>query len=283
MRLSIFRDGAALMHIHYLDPYQPRQSVVHRLDGRVKVVLTLAWIASLSLMPFPSLAQAEIMRIGLKYALMWLILALLAGLSRLGIFYLLRRSFLALPFVLAAVPLLFVRPSLHAIPIWHLGPLTVYSEGLLRFLFLSLKSWLAVQIAILMVATTPFPELLQAMRAIGLPRLFVAMFSLTWRYLFVLADEALRLMRARAARSGVDSNRAPFSGVRRIRWEAQVTGGMAASLLLRSLERADRIHFAMLARGYDGEVRALPLPRLALPQQVFLFSALCFLILLLLV
>lgn len=283
MRLSRFRGGAALMHIHYLDPYQPRQSIVHRLDGRVKVVLTLAWIASLSLFPFPNLGWLESMRVGLKYALVWLMLTLLAGFSRLGIFYLLKRSFLALPFVFAALPLLFARPGPYATPVWQLGPLTIYTYGLVRFLFLALKSWLAVQIAILMVATTPFPELLQAMRAIGLPRLFVAMFSLTWRYLFVLADEALRLMRARAARSGVDSNQTPFGGAGRIVWEAQVTGGMAASLFLRSLERADRIHFAMLARGYDGEVRSFPLPRLAPAQQVFLFSALCFFIFLLLI
>src|SRR4030042_622762 len=66
----------------------------------------------------------------------------------------------------------------------------------------TLKSWLSVQAAVVMASATPFPELLQAMRAVRIPRLLVAMFGLMWRYTFVLVDEALRLMRARAARSG---------------------------------------------------------------------------------
>ena len=47
----------------------------------------------------------------------------------------------------------------------------------------------------MLAATTPFPDLLLAMRAVGIPRLLVAIFGLMWRYLFVLVDEALRLMR----------------------------------------------------------------------------------------
>ncbi|MEJ5241747.1 MAG: cobalt ECF transporter T component CbiQ [Anaerolineales bacterium] len=261
------------MHIHYLDPYEPRQSPVHRLDGRVKLVLALGLILALSLLPAPSTNQVEILRTSVKYALLFFLLLSVSSIARLGVRFLLKRSFLALPFVLAALPLIFI-PTDGERPLLSLGFLALYSQGLLRFAFLALKSWLAVQVAILMIATTPFPDLLQAMRAIGVPRLLVSMFSLTWRYLFVLADEALRLMRARAARSGDG-----ISGLKRVLWDARVTGGMAASLLIRSFERADRIYFAMLARGYDGEIRTLPLPRLSAFQQVFLFLGLCFSIL----
>ena len=45
-------------------------------------------------------------------------------------------------------------------------------------------------------------------------------------------------------------------------WRASVTGGMAGSLFLRAFERSDRIYTAMLSRGYNGEVRSQPLPRL---------------------
>ncbi|MCK4899770.1 MAG: hypothetical protein KAS38_13380, partial [Anaerolineales bacterium] len=41
---------------------------------------------------------------------------------------------------------------------------------------------------------------------------------------------------------------------------ARVTGGMAGSLFLRAIERSDRIYMAMISRGYDGEVRTMPLP-----------------------
>jgi cobalt/nickel transport system permease protein len=86
----------------------------------------------------------------------------------------------------------------------------------------------------------------------------VGMFGLMWRYLFVLVDEALRLMRARAARSGQSGEAGRRSGGS-VAWRARVTGGMAGNLFLRAFERSDRIYMAMLSRGYDGEVRALPL------------------------
>jgi cobalt/nickel transport system permease protein len=99
------------------------------------------------------------------------------------------------------------------------------------------------------------------MRAVRLPRLLVAIFGLMWRYLFVLVDEALRLLRARSARSGVSDNSEARPGGR-VAWRARVAGGMAGNLFVRSIERSDRIYQAMLSRGYDGEVRSLPLPGL---------------------
>jgi cobalt/nickel transport system permease protein len=165
--------------------------------------------------------------------------------------------------------------------------LTASVEGLERFISIALKSWLSVQAAIVMAAATPFPELLQAMRAVGIPRLLVAMFGLTWRYLFVLVDEALRLIRARAARSGVNpdlrserSRRTHEGGG--IIWRAQVAGGMAGSLFLRGFERSDRIYTAMLSRGYDGEVRVMPLPALSGVSKLVLFAGLLLLGILLL-
>ena len=81
-----------------------------------------------------------------------------------------------------------------------------------------------------------------------------------WRYLFVLVDEVLRLMRAREARSGhpVEPRRRRIGGS--LAWRARVTGGMAGNLMLRSFDRSERIYAAMASRGYDGEVRGLPRP-----------------------
>jgi cobalt/nickel transport system permease protein len=99
------------------------------------------------------------------------------------------------------------------------------------------------------------------MRAVRIPRLLVAMFGLMWRYLFVLVDEALRLMRARSARSGSSSDPTKKVGGSLI-WRGRVAGGMAGNLFLRGIERSDRTYVAMLSRGYNGEVRALPLSAL---------------------
>lgn len=241
------------MHVHFLDPYRPGGSLLHRLDARLKFVLALAFILTTALAPAGAWPV---------YILLLALILSVGVVSELGVGYVLRRSTLALPFVLAAVPVVFTLAG----PVWFsfaLGPwtLTATYSGLERFISIALKSWISVQAAILLAAATPFPDLLAAMRAVGVPRLLVAIFGLMWRYLFVLVDEALRLLRARASRSG-HSDQDGLKPGGSLAWRGRVAGGMAGSLFLRALERSDRIYMAMLARGYDGEVRAAPLPPL---------------------
>lgn len=261
------------MHIHFLDPYRHRQSLVHDLDPRVKLVLTLAFILTAALVPSGA------------WPIYILLLALVLSvelLSELGVRYILQRALLALPFVLAAIPVIFTMagPSLFqfAIGKWII---TASQNGLERFISISLKSWISVQAAIVLASSTPFPELLLAMRAIKIPRLLVAIFGLMWRYLFVLADEAIRLLRARAARSGSSDPDSKKTGGS-LAWRARVTGGMAGNLFLRGFERSDRIYMAMLSRGYDGEVRAIPLQQLGPAQWLVMISILLIFVLLLL-
>jgi cobalt/nickel transport system permease protein len=260
------------MHVHFLDPYQPRQSLVHELDPRVKFVLTLAFIFTTALVP-PGAWPV--------YILLLAIVLSVEILSDLGIVYVLKRSAFALPFVLAALPVIFTidGPAVYS---FDIGPwtLTVTQTGLERFISIALKSWISVQAAILLAASTPFPDLLGAMRAVRIPRLLVAIFGLMWRYLFVLADEALRLNRARAARSGVSD----LPGLKpggSLTWRARVTGGLTGSLFIQALERSDRIYMAMLSRGYDGEVRSVPLPELRTTHWLILIAGFTFLLVLL--
>lgn len=238
------------MHIHFVDPYRPGVSAVHRLDPRVKFVLTLAFI----------LATASVPVGAWPIYVLLLSLTLSAALAaELGIGFLLERALLATPFVLAALTVVFTTEGPTWLG-WRMGPWTVRITyaGLERFASIAVKSWLSVQAAVLLSATADFPSLLLAMRAVKVPRLLVAIFGLMWRYLFILADEARRLMQAREARSADSDGRGGGSVV----WRGRVTGGMAGNLFLRGLERGERVYAAMTARGYDGEVRALPLPPL---------------------
>ncbi|PWH14731.1 MAG: cobalt ECF transporter T component CbiQ [Anaerolineae bacterium] len=249
------------MHIHFLDTYQPRQSPVHAMDGRVKLVLAVAFLLTTSLTPMGAWAV---------YILLLALLLSVELLSELPIGYFLKRAFFALPFVLAALPLPFTVPG-KSLAEFSVGGIAFHitSEGLVRLISITIKSWLSVQVAILLTVTTSFPDLLQAMRALRLPRLLVAVFGLMWRYLFVLVDEALRLLRARSARSS-QHPQSKYRPGRSVAWRAQVTGSMAGSLFLRAFERSDRIYLAMLARGYDGEVRLKPLPPLSRVQWLSL-------------
>lgn len=191
------------MHVHFLDPYHYGHSPLHRLDPRVKLVLALAFILTASLTPVGAWAA---------YILLLALVLSVEMLSELGIRYVLKRAFLATPFVLAALPLLLTVPG-TPIATFTLGAwtFTMTLQGAERVLSIAFKSWGSIQMAIVLAATTSFPELLSAMRALRIPKLLVAIFGLMWRYMFVLVDEAMRLMRARAARSGAQRARA--------RWE----------------------------------------------------------------
>jgi cobalt/nickel transport system permease protein len=255
------------MHVHFLDPYRPRSSPVHAFDARIKLVLSIAFIFANALLP-PGAWPV--------YILMFSLVLAVEVLSELGVAYVLKRSILALPFVLAALPLLFTVPGLplvsFSIGAWDVS---ISQAGLERFISIALKSWISLQAAILLASTTTFPNLLMAMRAIKIPRLLVSVFGLMWRYLFVLVDEAMRLLRARTARSGHSAQPGLKPGGS-LAWRGRVTGGMAGNLFLRGFERGDRIYMAMVSRGYDGETRALPQPKISGGSWLVLILGLVF-------
>jgi cobalt/nickel transport system permease protein len=249
------------MHVHFIDPYRPVNSPIHRLDPRIKLVLTVIFILTNALVPTGAWPI---------YILLFALILSVEVLSELGVSYVLKRSSLAIPFVLAALPLIF-SVSGSALFTLTLGHWTIQATfaGLARFASITLKSWISVQAAIVLAASTSFPDLLVAMRSLHVPRLMVSIFGLMWRYLFVLVDEAARLMRARLARSGQGDKPGAKTGGS-LSWRARVTGGMAGSLFLRAFERSDRIYMAMVSRGYDGEARSLPLTNIRPSQWVIL-------------
>jgi cobalt/nickel transport system permease protein len=234
------------MHINAFDHYLPRDSFIHRLDPRVKVAATLLFILSNALLPDGA---------WLAFGAAWGVVLLANGLARVGWGYSLRRSFIVLPFMLAAVTIIFTLPGRPLIAI-QVGPwlLTPTDAGLLRFTSIFIRAWLSVQMAILLTAVTQFPDMMHALRHLRLPATLVAIISFMYRYLFVLSDEVLRLLRAREARSARLDN---VRGGGSLLWRAKVAGNMVGQLFLRSYDRSDRIYQAMLSRGYRGHFMTL--------------------------
>ena len=235
-----------------IDPYQPGASGLHRLDPRARILLGIGFILTAALLPVGAWGA---------YVLLFSLTLSAALASGFGIPRLLKRSLLALPVALVALPLLFTQAG-GVLAHFELGfaSLTVSQAGLVRFFSVVMKTWLSFQTALLLAALSPFNDILLALRALGVPRLLVALMALMWRYLFVLVGTAARLLQARAARSALPQLPTKRPGGS-LAWRARVVGGMSGTLMLRSFERAERIYAAMLARGFDGEIRSLPLPR----------------------
>jgi cobalt/nickel transport system permease protein len=228
------------------DRYQQGHSPVHTLDPRVKVIVSIAFILSNALLPDGA---------WLAFGLAWLFLLFANWMSGLGVWFTLRRSVVALPFALAAITVLFSIPGEPVASFNILSwTLVITDAGLLRFVSIVIRSWLSVQMAILLVAVTEFPKVVHALRHLRVPAVLTVIISFMYRYLFVLTEEVTRMLRARQARSG--AARGQRSGGR-IAWRAKIAGHMAGQLFLRSYERSDRIYNAMISRGYRGELMTI--------------------------
>ena len=213
------------------DPASP----VHRLDPRAKVLgLVAVTLVAVSAPP----ARWPV------YAGCLGVLAVVAAVGRVPALELWRRARLVLGLVLlVAVFVPFVRPGGEA---YALGPLTVHAAGLTVLAGVAAKAAIGTLSAVLLGATTTFPAVLAALAALRVPRLLVLIAGFMYRYLFVIADELGR-MRAGLAARGYRPRTALGAGA---------LGRLAAALFLRTYGRGERVHRAMLARGYAG---AMPL------------------------
>lgn len=255
-----------MSHIHALDQYYEEESPLHRLDARPKLALTLAFIIAITALSHGA---------WLSYLLILATIMALVALSHVPPLIVVKRSMVVLPFALAAITLVFTvdGTTLTGLQVasWHVS---ITHQGLVAFSSIMVKAWLAVLVATLLTATTTFPGLLDAMKGLRLPRVVLATISFMYRYIFVIADEALRLQRAKEARSANPDDKGGGSMV----WKAKVLGGMIGSLFLRSYERSERIYAAMLSRGFDGTTRTMRSQALSLSDLMICLGFVAYLL-----
>jgi cobalt/nickel transport system permease protein len=209
----------------YLDRYGRARSVCHRLSSRAKLLLTLGVVVASLSVPV-EYWPAE----GVLATLVF------AGhtLARIPVGYLARRLLVFVPMV--AIFAISVPLSQGFSSGWEIG---------VSILFRSTLSFLSL---LWLVNVMPFDQLLLTLRRLRVPAVFVATLAFMYRYIFVLWDELEKMRMARRARTF-------GAGGFWLRWKtsAQLIG----MLLIRAMERAERVHGAMCARGWDGEVRTL--------------------------
>jgi cobalt/nickel transport system permease protein len=132
-------------------------------------------------------------------------------------------------------------------PVARLGPVAITDAGLLRFGSVLGRAAVALGAAVILVSTTPFDELVQALRALRLPDGVTTALGLAYRFLYILNDEVERLRRAARSRNAADG-----AAPRR-----RLLMGITGAALQRSFARSERTHRAMLARGFTGAMPTL--------------------------
>jgi cobalt/nickel transport system permease protein len=216
-------------------------SPIHRLDPRAKVLGLL----TVTLVAISAPAGLWPVFAGCAAAL-----AVIAALARVPAATIWRRArIVAVPVVLVAA----------------LAPLTGGWEVAAD---VAAKAGIGVVAAVLLGATTAFPALLRGLESLRLPRLMVLIAGLMYRYLFVIVDEVGRMRGALTSRAYRP----------RHALQAGAVGRAAGSLFLRSDLRGERVHLAMLSRGYAGRMPELTPLRLAPLDLAFVAAVLAVLV-----
>ena len=235
-----------LLDFKRLDQLAMGESSVHRLDPRAKVLATLVYI----------LCVVSFGRYELAAMLPFLIYPVaLLSLADLPAGYLARKAAVVIPF---AVMVGLFNPFFDRQVVMQLGPLNVWG-GWVSCASIVVRALLTAGAAIVLVAVTGFPAICAALERLGMPRVFAVQLLFLHRYIFVLADEGGRVARARQLRACGKKG----LGLHHF-------GSLVGHLLLRTWERAERIHLAMLARGFNGELHTRRQGRFGGRELVFL-------------
>ena len=215
-----------------LDLLALRQTAIHRLDPRAKVLTTLCFIVCVV-----SFDKYEV-----SAMLPFLVYPVaLITLGNLPPGYILRKVMIVIPF---ALMIGLFNPIFDRQVIMQVGTIDIWG-GWISCSSILMRAMLTASSAIILVATTGFPAICEALEKLRMPQVFAVQLLFLYRYIFVLTDEGVRIARARQLRTFGRRG----LGIRQF-------GSLAGHLLLRSWERAERIHMAMLARGFSGEVHA---------------------------
>ena len=223
--------------------YHHGSGLLYRADPRIKILIAVLFAFAITTVPEGNWPA---------YAGFGALAVLAIVLSKLPPLLVLRRALVALPFVAAAIPLIFTRHGdvVFTVP---LAGWTASAGGLTAVASIVLKSWLSVLLAVVLTSTTQPIDLIRGLERLRVPRVLAATIFFMYRYLYVIGGEGQRMMRARDSRSAAAPAGTKAGGS--VGWRARVVGNMVGSLFLRSFERSERIHAAMQARGYDGTIR----------------------------
>lgn len=230
------------------------RSPLSAMDARAKLlaglVLVLAFVTTTPLKP---------VELALVIAL-YLAIALLGGLP---IGKVLARSALVLPFagtIALLAPLQASGGSLNAGGL--LGPAA--AAGWIAAYAILTKAWLSTLTVVLVSATTPVPELLDGLRRLKMPDVMVMLLAFIYRYAGVLGAQ-LHSMRVAVASRAPRIGRLPL---------VRLYGNLAGAMVVRAYERGERIHAAMLARGFDGTLPTARTTRFGMAETLTIVCAL---------
>ena len=217
-------------NLGYLDRLSYQDTFIHRIDPRIKLLSSLVFIAVV--VSFPKHAITGLLPF-------FLFPVLFLTLGDIPAPLILKKVLIVSPFALFVG---IFNPLFDGHPVFQVFGFTVV-RGWISFASIILKFALTISTALLLIATTSFPGICFAMQRLGVPRVFVAQLLFLYRYIFVLMEEVMKIVRARDMRSFGKRGR-----------ELKYIIPLIGVLFMRTVDRAERVYQAMLARGFNGNI-----------------------------
>ncbi len=232
-------------NIGYLDTLSYKKTFIHRLNPGIKLIVILAFI--IFVVSFP---KYEIQ--GMMPFFIFPVFVIAAG--DIPVKVILKKLLVVSPFVLFVG---IFNPVLDTQIMYSIYGIKI-SGGWVSFASIIIKFILTISAALLLVATTSFPGVCFALDRLRVPKIFVVQLLFLYRYIFVLVEEAMRIVRARNMRSFGKRGK-------NIKSFTNIVG----VLLVRSIERSERIYQAIYSRGFDGQIRLIKDFRLRFTDIIF--------------
>ncbi len=245
------RVDTGFFDIRYLDTLAQGETWVHRLDPRAKLVTTLIFILTV-------VSYDKYTITGLLPFVIYPVT--LSGAANLPVSYILHKLLIIAPFaILIGLFNPFFDRSVHI----YVGSVGI-TGGWISFISLLIRFILTVGTALIFIAVTSFNGLCAALQQLRVPTIFITQLLFLYRYIFVLLDEAVRMSRARTLRTFNSSGLG-----------MKTYSSLVGHLLLKTLNRAERLHLAMRCRGFDGHIPLFRPSRIGSAEITFVFCWTC--------
>jgi cobalt/nickel transport system permease protein len=241
---TIAGGAGVLRQAMFGDEIAARRGLLQRLDPRVKIVSLIA--------PLVVAALVHHIQVLVGMYAVTLVLAVVSGLE-LGFF--IKRVWLFIPIFTGIVVLpaifSFITHGHIVLTLWHWhgNPVGITSQGLTGAGLIISRVATSISLVVLLTLTTPWVKLVAALRALLVPRMFILVIGMAYRYLFLLLNSVTDMFEARKSRAA--------GGDRDSRQGRRFVAATAGALFGKAHTLSEEVHQAMVARGYRGDAATL--------------------------
>jgi cobalt ECF transporter T component CbiQ len=247
-----------LRQVMFSDETSSKAGLLQRVDSRVKLVSLFGLLVAGSFLhSIPALF------------VLYAATLVLAACSALPVGFFVKRVWLFVPIftgiVLIPATLSVVTGGDVIVTLWHWHgrPEGVTRQGLMSALLVVCRVASSISLVVLVTLTTPWTRLLAALRALAVPRMFILIIGMAYRYLFLLLATVIDMYESRKART--------VGAGKHDRDARRFVFASTGALLSKALVMSEEVHQAMVARGYQGDAKVLAPP--ALTRRDFIFAA----------